>query len=163
MWIFLNDAFLSIVAHRDKPGFVLVRARRPGDIERALQPKLRPYSYQVEETPDADYRYRAVVPAEAAAEWIAESVRNITYDNFKNSIRDHEYHGACGRVWQEMLYLQQGGKYNYSLQQYGLTDDHADPGDLFDDDESPFCDCSVHWDELEMAQNKCAACGRPIN
>lgn len=36
MWICLNDAFLSIVAHRDKPGVLLVRARRPGDIERTF-------------------------------------------------------------------------------------------------------------------------------
>ena len=33
MWIFLSDSFLSIVAHRDKPGVLLVRARRAGDIE----------------------------------------------------------------------------------------------------------------------------------
>ena len=33
MWIFQNDSFLSIVAHRDKPGMLLVRARKAGDIE----------------------------------------------------------------------------------------------------------------------------------
>ena len=33
MWVFLSDAFLSIVAHRDDPDALLVRARRQGDIE----------------------------------------------------------------------------------------------------------------------------------
>jgi hypothetical protein len=33
MWVFLNDSFLSIVAHRTEPGVLLVRARTAGDIE----------------------------------------------------------------------------------------------------------------------------------
>lgn len=33
MWVFLNNSFLSIVAHRDKPDVLIVRARRAGDIE----------------------------------------------------------------------------------------------------------------------------------
>lgn len=38
MWIFTPKAFLSIVAHRGKPDYLLVRARLPGDIENVLRP-----------------------------------------------------------------------------------------------------------------------------
>jgi len=33
MWIYMNNAFLSIVQDDDVPGMLLVRARRSGDIE----------------------------------------------------------------------------------------------------------------------------------
>ena len=56
MWVFLNDAALSIVAQRERPDCLLVRGRVAGDIE-AVFPKAH-----VTVTPDADYRYRASVP-----------------------------------------------------------------------------------------------------
>lgn len=105
MWIFLNDSFLSIVKHRDIPGHLLVRARRPGDIKRAF-----PW-VEEEETPNADYRYRAAIEAREAADCIARAMREIPYDNFKNSIQDPQYHNACSDVWLTMLGLQKGGKY----------------------------------------------------
>ena len=32
MWVFLNDAMVSAVAHRTKPGQLMVRARLAGDL-----------------------------------------------------------------------------------------------------------------------------------
>ena len=49
---FLNDAFLSIVSHTERPDHLHVRARLPGDIERTFP------SAAVTETPTADYRSR---------------------------------------------------------------------------------------------------------
>lgn len=100
MWICLNDAFLSIVAHRNKPGVLLVRARRPGDIERTF-PSVTTYQDE-----HADYRYRADIPADQVAASIAGKVEGIDYDNFKSSVTDGELHDAYMRVWSVMFGLQ---------------------------------------------------------
>jgi hypothetical protein len=96
MWIFLSDSFLSIVAHRDKPGVLLVRARRAGDIE-AVFPDGKT---RVDET--TDYPHRAEVPAEAVAQAVAERVRGIGYDNFKDSVRERGRHDVYFDVWEMM-------------------------------------------------------------
>jgi hypothetical protein len=79
MWLFPNNAFLSIVADKDDPAgeFQLVRAR---DIE-AVFPKAR-----VAITPKSDYRYRAFVPRADVAKAIAHQVNDIAYTNFKNHV-----------------------------------------------------------------------------
>ena len=65
MWIYLNDAFLSVVAHRDDDAVLLVRGRRPGDIERVFP------EAAVQETPAADYRFRAALPRRRVVEVLA--------------------------------------------------------------------------------------------
>ena len=103
MWIFMNDAFLSIVAHRDKPDHFMVRARLNGDLERVFP------GATVTETPDADYRYRATLTREAVAATIQERLAEIDYPNFKGSIggvggdHGHERARAYGSVWSDML------------------------------------------------------------
>ena len=93
MWVFLNNAMLSIVAQRSQPGTLLVRARSAGDIERVFP------DVKVSETPTADYRYRAEISA--------EEVRAIDYPNFKATVRDagrlHAYHD----VWDVMARYQE--------------------------------------------------------
>ncbi|GAB4481868.1 MAG: hypothetical protein OHK0044_30610 [Burkholderiaceae bacterium] len=100
MWICLSDAFYSIVAHRSRPGHLLVRARRQGDIER-LWPDA-----DVSDTPAADYRYRAIVPADRVAHAIAGAVRSIDYGNFKASVHDDALAAAYGKVWAILAALQ---------------------------------------------------------
>ena len=96
MWIFLNDAFLSIVAHREKPGILLVRARRGGDIE-ALFPDAK-----VWEDARADYRFRAELESEVVGAMVAHRIESIDYDNFKDSVTDSGRHDAYVEVWQAM-------------------------------------------------------------
>jgi hypothetical protein len=81
MWIFLNNAFLSIVSalrRRD----LLVGARCAGDIERVF-PRVH-----VSVTPKNDYRFRAFVPRTLVAEAIATQMAGIDYANFKDSAHD---------------------------------------------------------------------------
>ena len=98
MWVFQNDSFLSVVAHRDRPDYLLVRSRVAGDIERAVP------GAETFEDSTADYRYRAVVPREAFRAAMAEAVDGIDYDNFKGSIapsdaaRSAAYHEVWGVV-----------------------------------------------------------------
>ncbi|MGC9327814.1 MAG: hypothetical protein ACP5I1_09290 [Candidatus Hinthialibacter sp.] len=102
MWLFTSQSFLSIVVDQNNPERRLVRARRPGDIE-----KLFPNA-QVFEDPSADYRYRAFVSVEELIEMASQYIRSMSYTNFKNSISssDDEYHYACLDVWSVMRKLQ---------------------------------------------------------
>lgn len=101
MWIFLNDAFLSIVRDRGDVDQLLVRARIKGDIESAFP------DAKVSHTPDADYAYRAFLPRRDVAATIERRVQAIDYPNFKNSVRDHRRHDAYVEVWRAMLRYQE--------------------------------------------------------
>lgn len=77
MWLLLNNAYLSIVEHKEMPRHLLVRSRIEGDIERAIP------TAQVYEMESADYRYRADVPREILKEALGKAVDGIDYGNFK--------------------------------------------------------------------------------
>lgn len=112
MWIFLNNAFLSVVAPPGlPPDSVLVRARRKGDIERAFAP-LASVGHLVKQTPHRDYAFRAEVPRSMFADVMAHHARSISYGNFKSSIRDARLHDAASRVWGVMATLQETAPYS---------------------------------------------------
>lgn len=100
MWICLNNAFLSIVAHRNDESLLLVRARVMGHIERVF-PKAK-----VTITEDADYRYRAEVRRDVVGEMLFDKAQEITYTNFKNSVVDKLLHDAYMAFWSVMYRLQ---------------------------------------------------------
>jgi hypothetical protein len=94
MWVYLNNAFLSIVEDRADSELLIVRARLPGDIEALLIVRARlpgdieaviPGAF-VKVTTDADYRYRATVPRHWVVEAMARAVERIDYPNFKGSL-----------------------------------------------------------------------------
>lgn len=98
MWIFTPTAFVSIVAHRNKPGVLLVRARLKGDLERLFP------GCKVQTTPNADYRFRAEIARGRVAELVREQLTVLDYDNVKNAIPErppvHQLrHRAMNRVW----------------------------------------------------------------
>lgn len=100
MWVSLNNAFLSIVHKECGPDELLVRARRPGDIE-AVFPDAK-----VTKSTDTDYLFRAVLPRARVAATIAAEVSSIDYANFKNSVRNNKLHDAYAAVWNIMVKLQ---------------------------------------------------------
>ncbi|EPX86444.1 hypothetical protein ruthe_01259 [Rubellimicrobium thermophilum DSM 16684] len=104
MWVFLNNAFLSIIrpTARDAapPGHLLVRGRLPGDIERIF-----PHA-TVTETPSRDYRFRTLLPQEEVAAALARAVEGIDYNNFKSSVKDSDRHDAYFDVWEAMASAQ---------------------------------------------------------
>ncbi len=97
MWVFTSKSFLSIVEHPSEEGLLWARARFPGHIEAAFP------EAQVQETPECDYRYRASVPRDAVARWLARMAQEVDYGNFKQSIGETFYHDACLSVWTEMF------------------------------------------------------------
>lgn len=107
MWIFRNDAMLSVVQDRDNKDRLLVRARKDGDIETVF-PNADTFT-----DAGADYRFRAWIPREEVAKAVYESVMNIDYGNFKDSInkldKDRKY--AYMDVWTAMYKLQEKDRY----------------------------------------------------
>jgi len=100
MWIFLSDAFLSIVDKGGDGTTLLVRARKQGDIERVFP------EAEAEETPRNDYHYRARLPRERVAQAMADALRDIRYPNFKGTVKGRERHEAYMDVWQAMHQFQ---------------------------------------------------------
>jgi len=100
MWICLYDSFLSIVSKDCKPDELLVRARRPGDIEKIFP------DATVTEYGRSDYRYRAVVPKAEVIGRLTTEIEDIDYANFKDAVQDHELHNAYLDMWTTMSKLQ---------------------------------------------------------
>ena len=98
MWIFTPNAMLSLVAHRDLPDHLMVRARFAGDIAEVFP------NATVTRTPAADYLYRATVTREEAAQALAQHALTMAYTNVEGAIapRDHRRHHAMADVWQVM-------------------------------------------------------------
>lgn len=106
MWIVTRGAFLSIVSKDCAAHQLLVRARRPGDVE-----KLFPDA-EVAEGVGSDYRCRAVVNREEVAEALRKEVYALDYGNFKNEVARHDRRlaGALHDVWDALLALAPGGR-----------------------------------------------------
>jgi len=109
MWLFTPDSFISLVQHRGEPGRLLARARFPGDLGRVFPN----HAQYVEETPDADYRYRLVVAREEVAHAVATAARGIDYTNFKDEASARpagHFHRikALHQVWSALLNAQAG-------------------------------------------------------
>ncbi len=100
MWISFTDAFLSVVAHRNRPADLLVRARVAGDIERVFPDAV------VTENRYADYRFRAIISRDEVAAVLARRITDIAYDNFKNAVPDTLRRDAYYECWRAMRDLQ---------------------------------------------------------
>lgn len=102
MWIMLSDCFFSIVSKDCAPDELLVRARRPGDIQKLWPNAVVRRSRSVIQ----DYLFRAVINRADVKKEIAAELQKIAYPNFKNSVADDDLHRAYERVWSELAALQ---------------------------------------------------------
>lgn len=93
MWLFLNNAFLSIVEDRSDPKMLMVRARFPEDLRRVFPGCI------VRKTPTADYLYRTRIGRRRVSERLAEAALDVDYPNFKGSVTEKDRHDAYLRVW----------------------------------------------------------------
>lgn len=100
MWILLNDAYFSIVSKDCERNELLVRARRPGDIEKVFP------NAKVTELHHADYQFRAVVKRSEIKSAMNAEIDRVAYSNFKDSVGDKALHDAYLRVWSHMSLLQ---------------------------------------------------------
>ena len=109
MWIFSKLGFVSIVQHRHLPGMLLVRARARDDIDNfvRLLDEIGGKKHPVEETPNADYRFRTVVCNRLVAKVVGRIAAGISYPNFKDEIHgDPSRDSAYMRIWRAMADFQ---------------------------------------------------------
>lgn len=116
MWICKNDAFVSIVRKggyyrsngKDYREYCLCVRARVRDHLKAIFP-----DEKVFETPKNDYQFRSFVPVSKVAKAIHDSIMNIDYPNFKNSVENDDLHDAYSDVWSTMYMMARedvGGK-----------------------------------------------------
>ncbi len=96
MWIGHSNGWLSIVAHRERPDDLLVRARREKHIS-TFWPDV-----EVVYNPEADYPYRSVIPRTDVAVVVMQYIEGIDYDNFKNSVDETNLNRAFTMMWEVM-------------------------------------------------------------
>lgn len=104
MWIFLNDAMVSIV-QSDDPSKFSVRTRNENDLKRLFPDENVVY------VKNSDYVARMFIDKAKVVDLISARLADIDYDNFKNSIdyKDKLRHDAYLDVWSDML------KYQYDV------------------------------------------------
>jgi hypothetical protein len=100
MWLCLKEAFLSVVFKDCADDQLMVRARRPGDIEKVFP------DAKVTRNTGSDYLYRAVLPRDVVKQAIVAMIDHIDYPNFKDSVEDRSLHAAYVGVWCAMAGLQ---------------------------------------------------------
>ncbi|MCL2101982.1 MAG: hypothetical protein FWH22_09760 [Fibromonadales bacterium] len=106
MWLFTKNSFISIVQHREQPDNLCVRARNRKHLAR-LFPAM---TDSIQETPDADYRFRLVVSKTEMAQVISDYIiHDLQYDNFKAAQEKGEsaWSGFLHDVWAAGLPLQE--------------------------------------------------------
>ena len=89
MYVFTENALLSILAHERDERLVEVRARFKGDIERTFP------ETEVGYTPSEDFPYSTSVSRDRAAERVALQVQHIGYRRFNPSSEE---------PWRQQLY-----------------------------------------------------------
>jgi hypothetical protein len=99
MWVFVPGAFVSIVAHRDKPGTMLVRARRSEDLTRFFGKGGKPPQLVVQETPDADYPFRVQATRARVANLVMLWAMDVDYPNFKAAPGNADRQVPLHAVW----------------------------------------------------------------
>lgn len=106
MWIFTKNGFFSAVQHLDLPDCLLVRARLKGDLNRFITAHNIKTLVQV--TPNADYRYRAIIKKTDFAKAVEAEAESIDYSNFKNAVHDGTPRDtAYMKCWSAMVQAQE--------------------------------------------------------
>ena len=100
MWLFLSDAMLSIVQKPGDKDVLTVRARIQGDIERVFP------DATVEANKGTDYKYRAKVPREQVAKALFDRAMDLSYANFKSTVKNRKRHDAYLDTWEAMYRIQ---------------------------------------------------------
>ena len=90
MWLITTTGFYSIVQKSGEKDLT-IRARVRKDLE-ALRDKYLPDLGEIARNDNTDYRYRAKVSHADLAKAAAQMVRDINYDNFKNTVAKVQGH-----------------------------------------------------------------------
>lgn len=111
MWLFSRYGFFSVVCAKrgGRMGTVVDRQRVAvrARLKKHLKALLDRFANElgcckIIEDRQADYRYRIIVLKSSWA-WVAqELVKEMNYSNFKNEVKDHDYHEILMDVWRRL-------------------------------------------------------------
>jgi hypothetical protein len=113
MWIMSVYGFYSVVQNENAPAEMLVRARVRKHLETLSF--INPIgSFNIIETTDSDYRFRAFVPRDQWVKISAWLANDIDYGNFKTAARETEdsfngkpYTRFLNETWIQAVKMQQ--------------------------------------------------------
>jgi hypothetical protein len=138
MWIFTPFGFLSVVTDRDNHNRLLVRTRARKDLDDFRKNYCRRLGPTIDKKAlgrGADYPFRAFVGKKAFANAMRRVIADMTYGNFKSSVKDNTRHNVYMSVWSTMSNAQRAGKLDGtyrapSYKSYASWDDDVKLGDL---------------------------------
>lgn len=110
MWIFSKTSFLSVVADRNNPKKVLIRARCRADLE-FFKTTYCPKMGKIKDTPEGDYPFRAWCFKSTLANALRRQAMDIDYPNFKSSLPDLR-HTLYMRVWSVLREGERKGEFD---------------------------------------------------
>ena len=107
MWIAHSvggGGWISIVAHKNKPNHLMVRARVKDHITK-MWPNAEVYTLHGIH----DYQFRADLTREIVALALSEYASSIEYDDYKSSVSDSDlYHALVSTWWVFVKYFGRG-------------------------------------------------------
>jgi hypothetical protein len=106
VWVFTTDGFYSAVEYSPDPSYLLVRCRTEDDMRRLAD---RLGESDIQRTPAADYGWRLVVSRPAWVRYLAQSIDQMDYPNFKEAVHHRlgaERAAVYLDVWANLLRLQ---------------------------------------------------------
>lgn len=133
MWVLMNDAFFSVVQHREEKDVLVVRARVREDLIAAFSVE----ADSIIESTDSDYRFRIFVTRRELKKALSTYIDDyLDYDNFKGSIhpKDKLRYSVYMSVWavllkwQEKIYGKQ--EMNWIDQYYQEKEERYEDDDL---------------------------------
>ena len=133
MWVMTTRGFYSVVAHREHPTKVMIRARCKRDID-ALVPLIAAVDEEATEpyAVGGDYAWRLVCSSIAWTAALTELSSEIDYPNFKSAVKDRAHHDAYMKVWSALLRLDdrdsRSGRQQYAVMEmdYDEPNSHLD-------------------------------------
>ncbi len=115
MWIFTPLGFFSVVTDRNNPNRLLVRTRARKDLDDFRSMYCRRMGPTIDRKKlghGSDYPFRAFVGKKAFANAMTRVIKEMTYGNFKSSVKDNTRHGVYMDVWSTMSAAERAGKLN---------------------------------------------------
>jgi hypothetical protein len=102
MWVFTNKGAVSIVQDWKTKDKMWVRSRLKEHLLYFVGNSVG-VKKRIQHTPDNDYAFRVSMTRREVGACMVAMTADIDYDNFKNSIKDNKYHGACSKIWTALL------------------------------------------------------------
>ncbi len=84
MWLMTQHGFVSVVQDEDDAGYLLIRARRKGDLENLAS--LVTFKTEITETEATDYKHCIRLKRGTARRLLAATFDQINYPNFRDAI-----------------------------------------------------------------------------